>query len=76
MVLGLRYSDNSKKYIDEFEEKIGNKYGSIRCSKMPGYDVLDEKSREKIENKKKKAKICLQIVEDSILIVDKMMKDS
>lgn len=76
MALGIKHGENSKAYIDEFEEKIEEKYESIRCNKMLGYDVLDKESREKAENKNKKAEICPQIVADSILIVDKMMKNS
>lgn len=74
IALGLKYGDDSKKYINEFEDKIEEKYGSIRCSEMLGYDVLDKEARENIENKKKKFETCPQIVLDCISILDRMMK--
>ncbi len=74
MVLGLKYGDDSKKYVNELEEKIEEKYGSIRCNEMLGYDVLDKEARDKTENKKRKSETCPKIVLDVISIVDEMIK--
>ena len=74
MALGLKYGDDSKKYIDEFQRSIEEKYGSLRCSEMLGYDVLDKEVRERSENKKRKSETCPKIVLDCISMVEEIIK--
>ncbi len=75
MALGIKYGDNSKPYIEKFEKKIEELYGSIRCEKMLGYNVSNEVDRNNTDNKEFKAKICPKIVEDSITIIEESLKD-
>lgn len=76
MALGLKYGDDSKLYIDKFEKRIEELYGSIRCEEMLGYNVSDENENKIIENKNLKTKMCPKIVEDVTIIVEQILKDN
>lgn len=75
MALGLKYGDDSKPYIEKFEKRIEELYGSIRCEEMLGYNVSNEEDNKIIENKNLKTTMCPKIVEDVIIEVEKELDD-
>lgn len=60
MAIGLKYGDDSKEYIEEFEDRIEEIYGSIRCQTM-----LDNRV---------KSQTCPKIIEDSISIIEELLE--
>ena len=61
MALGLKYGDDSKGYIEEFENRIEEKYASIRCKTM-------------LVNKVK-SEVCPSIIEDTIFIIEEKLNE-
>ena len=61
MALGLKYGDDSKVYIEDFENRIEQAYGSIRCETM-------------LENKVK-SEICPGIIDKVISILEEVIKE-
>lgn len=62
MALGLKYGDNSKSYIEKFQEEMVSKHKSVRCKIMLENNSLN------------KAEVCPSIIQSAIDIIDKEFK--
>ncbi len=74
MVLGMKYGDDAKPYIEDFEDQMEELYGSIRCEKILGVNPSYRHGKEVIEKNNLQAQICPGIVEDSVLILEGIMR--
>ena len=74
IVLGMKYGDEAKPYIEDFLDRLEELYGSIRCEKILGYDISNVEDSNDPYNQQFKAKVCPMVVEDVIVIVEKELK--
>lgn len=74
MVLGLKYGDGAKPYIDEFESRMEELYGSIRCENMLGFNVSHKQGPTEEVRHELKSSICPEIVKDAVDILEELLR--
>ncbi len=84
MALGLMYGHSvrgdqlSKKKTydlrDEFERRFIEKFGSIRCKRLLGYDLTSPEDMEIIENKRLFSLICPVVIKGAVDILDALFE--
>lgn len=84
MVLGLKYGHfieeeidskaKMKTYTKEFIRRFEEKNNSIICKKLLGYDLSSEKEYLIIKDKELFDRLCPKYIEDSIEILEEMLK--
>lgn len=84
MVLGLKYGHfiegdmdskaKMKSYTKEFIRRFEEKNNSIICKKLLGYDLSSEKEYLIIKDKELFDRLCPKYIEDSIEILEEILK--
>lgn len=85
MVLGLKYGratledeqakETTYKMVQEFTEQFEALHGSIECRELLGYDLKDPADVKIIKEKNLLSTICSNLVNDAMLILEKMIED-
>jgi C_GCAxxG_C_C family probable redox protein len=79
MAIGLKYghsipntpeiSNENIAKLKEFKEKFSNKYNSVICKELLGYDISDPEDKEKIMQKQLLTTFCPKLVSNVISIL-------
>jgi hypothetical protein len=85
MVIGLKYGSSipenctgkEKTYeiIREFINEYTSLHGSVTCTELLGYDLSDPKSYAEAQEKRVAAQKCPKLVEDAVLILEKIISE-
>jgi len=83
MVIGLKYghylkgdTDSKSKTYDltsEFEKRFEERYRSIRCKEILGYDVTNEEDMIAIREQDLFKRICPEVIKEAISILEEIL---